>query len=58
MTNLMSKTRENAEQTLRLLAFAYALGLVIGETMRERWRSEKGGLGGGSGGTTLVSSSS
>lgn len=58
MTNLMSKTRENAEQTLRLLAFAYALGLVIGETMRERWQREKGGSGGGSGGTTLVSSSS
>jgi hypothetical protein len=28
MVNLMSKTRENAEKTLRLLAFAYALGMV------------------------------
>ena len=45
MVNLMSKTRENAEKTLRLLAFAYALGMVIGEVMRGRWQREKGGVG-------------
>ncbi|WP_413217130.1 hypothetical protein ACLWNE_09235 [Thermus oshimai] len=42
MEGVMSKTLENAEKTLRLLAFAYALGLVMGETMRRKWR-EKGG---------------
>jgi len=47
----MSKTLENAEKVLRLLAFAYALGLVVGEVMRREWR-EKGRLGGGNGGTT------
>ena len=54
MESGMSKTLENAEKTLRLLAFAYALGLVVGETMRRQWR-ERGGLGGGNGGTTQVS---
>ena len=54
MEGVMSKTLENAEKTLRLLAFAYALGLVVGETMRREWR-EKGGLVGGNGGTTQVS---
>ena len=54
----MSKTRENAEKTLRLLAFAYALGMVIGEAMRGRWQGEKGGSGGVSGGTILAFSSS
>ncbi len=49
MVNLMSKTRENAEKTLRLLAFAYALGMVIGEVMRGRWQREKGGSDGVSG---------
>lgn len=44
MEGVMSKTLENAEKTLRLLAFAYALGLVVGETMRRKWR-EKGGAG-------------
>jgi hypothetical protein len=58
MVNLMSKTRENAEKTLRLLAFAYALGMVIGEVMRGRWQREKGGSGGASGGTILAFSSS
>ena len=58
MVNLMSKTRENAEKTLRLLAFAYALGRVIGEVMRGRWQRENGGSGGTSGGTILAFSSS
>jgi len=58
MVNLMSKTRENAEKTLRLLAFAYALGMVIGEVMRGRWQREKGGSDGVSGGTILAFSSS
>jgi hypothetical protein len=58
MANLMSETRENAEKTLRLLAFAYALGMVIGEAMRGRWQGEKGGSGGVSGGTILAFSSS
>jgi hypothetical protein len=58
MVNLMSKTRENAEKTLRLLAFAYALGMVIGEVMRGRWQREKGGSSGASGGTILAFSSS
>ncbi|WP_243095552.1 transposase [Thermus thalpophilus] len=53
MGNLMNKRRENAEKTLWLLAFAYALGLLIGETLRGRWQRERGGLVGGSGGTTL-----
>ncbi|MER3489715.1 MAG: hypothetical protein C4328_07435, partial [Meiothermus sp.] len=57
MEGVMSKTLENAEKTLRLLAFAYALGLVVGETMRREWR-ERGGLVGGNGGTTQVSFSS
>ncbi|MER3537025.1 MAG: hypothetical protein C4301_05930 [Thermus sp.] len=46
-------------RTLRLLAFAYALGLVVGVAsrreqvvaMRRKWR-QKGGLVGGDGGTT------
>lgn len=54
MESVMSKTLENAEKTLRLLALAYALGLVVGETMRREWR--KRGAGGGNGGTTQVSS--
>ena len=58
MVNLMSKTRENAEKTLRLLALAYALGMVIGEVMRGKWQREKGGSGGASGGTILAFSSS
>jgi len=53
MEGVMSKTLENTEETLRLLAFAYALGLVVGETMRREWR-QKGGLVGGNGGTTQV----
>lgn len=43
MEGVMSKTLENAEKTLRLLAFAYALGLVVGETMRRKWREKGGG---------------
>ncbi len=50
MEGVMSKTLENAEKTLRLLAFAYALGLVVGVAsrreqvvaMRREWR-ERGG---------------
>lgn len=53
MGNLMNKRRENAEKTLCLLAFAYVLGLLIGETLRGRWRRERGGLVGASGGTPL-----
>lgn len=44
MANLMSKTRANAEKTPRLLAFACALGLLVGETLRERWQGEKEGF--------------
>lgn len=66
MEGVMSKTLghataylENAEKTLRLLAFAYALGLMVGVAsrreqvvaMRREWR-QKGGLVGGDGGTT------
>ncbi|WP_353513544.1 transposase [Thermus sp. LT1-2-5] len=56
MGNLMNKRRENAEKTLWLLAFAYALGLLLGETLRGRWQRERGGPVGGSGGTTPGSS--
>jgi hypothetical protein len=42
IANLMSETRENAEKTLKLLAFAYALGMMIGEAMRGRWQGKKG----------------
>ena len=37
-------TRANAGKTLRLLAFAYALGLLVEETLRERWQGKKGGF--------------
>ncbi|MEN2983331.1 MAG: hypothetical protein ABDH20_12860 [Thermus sp.] len=52
MGNLMNTRRDHAAKTLWLLAFAYALGLLSGESWRGRWQRERGGLVGASGGTT------